>query len=279
MISSATVIEQWLRRTAAGTDRAEDIVVCAAGDDVMAGLVEQVGRAARRIRSGRPPMLLAPESDGVALPPGWARAPLAEVDDWIRLESPVHDGGVLVPRLCLRRTVWITIASLAAHPGFGFCTPFTVHLDILARANRNLAWPLLACDVYRLWQPDLAVACLPVAAAGAGSTPMALVDVRVDRLEVALASLAGVKASDLPHWREVAKRFPAAGAASSLLPPTVDEPLLTLDLAAARAGAARALRAHANRQRIEDLRRSVTNLRRAPDFLRRRFQVSRGWLA
>jgi hypothetical protein len=55
--------------------------------------------------------------------------------------------------------------------------------------------------------------------------------------------------------------------------------MLALDLAATRAEAARALRAQVIRQGIEDLRRSVTNLRRAPDFLRRRFQASRGRLA
>lgn len=269
-------LEAWMRRAMTTADAAADLVVCAAGDgDAVARVLEHVARAVRRIRPSGRPLFVTPPSGGPACPPAWTEAPLADADAWVRLESPLDDRGLLVPRLCLRPSVWVTIAAVCADARFGLRTPFTAHLEILAAANPAIAWPRLACEVFRSWPPDLAVACLPRPAGAGEPGVQALADTRVDRLETVLAALAGVRTSDLPHWREVAAHFAIAAGERRAPGSGAAVARLSCDLAGTRAAAARAHRREAVARGLENVRRSVANLRRVPDFLRRRLEAAR----
>lgn len=276
LLTGTTAVEECLRPLLTGTEPALDLVVCAGGyAGQMGDLLGSVGEAAERLRPGLRPILLVPPSGGPAQPAGWGRMSLDAPDQWIRLESAVHEAGVLVPRVCLRRTAWLTVTTWGPHPRFGLRTPFTVHLDLMAIANPDVPWSLLACDVYRFWQPDLAIVCLPQAGAAPAAMALALADERIDRLEASLASLAGITTADLPYWCEVAARFRLADAVSPVLPRGVAVALPVPDLSRPRAAARRAVRLQAVRRRLADVRLSFVNLRRAPDFLRRRVTAAR----
>jgi len=278
LLAGPSAVESWLRPPLLGApDAASDLIVCAAGDGApVTHLLGSIERIARHLRPALRLRLLASSQYGPALPGGWSRLSLDTAEDWIRVESPVHDAGVLVPRVCFRATVWITLVTVAAHPRFGLRTPFTVHLEAMAMANLDVPWPLLACDVYRLWQPDLSIACLPRAHRTDVGTMLVLADQRGDRLEATLASLAGATAPELPYWREVAARFSVADAPSPGIPEEMTGALPGVNLSRAQAEAVHAVRRQLARRRRTDVRLAIGNLHRIPDFLGRRIAAARG---
>ena len=252
------------------------LVACSAEpSDGTRKVVAALGSVFQRVFPSIRRTLLTPTaSSGSSLTTGWSLVPFENLD-WIRLESPICDDGLLVPRLLVERTVWITVFSLKAHARFGLRTPMTLHAELLAVGNPLIPWPLLASEAFRVMQPDLSVAWIPVGPTGSGPGPAALLDTRSDRMELALSRMAGIPAQALPHWREISKRFRV----SQQKPPedhVVElRPLDAVDLHAVQRGAARALRRHRWRVLRNDLALAFTNLHRVPDFSRRRLQVLR----
>ena len=252
------------------------LIACSAEpSDGTCEVVAALGSVFQRVFPSIRKTLLAPAaSSESSLTAGWSFVPFENLD-WMCLESPICDDGLLVPRLLVEGTVWVTIFSLKAHARFGLRTPMTLHTELLAVGNPLIPWPLLASEAFRVMQPDLSVAWIPVGPTGGDPGPTALLDTRSDRMELALSRMAGIPAQELPHWREISKRFRVP----QQKPPedhVVElRPLDAVDLRAARRGAARALRTHRWRVLRNDLARAFTNLHRVPDFSRRRLQVLR----
>jgi len=194
------------------------------------------------------------------------------VHSGLRVESPGVPDGTPIPELWLEEFCPVTIAPARPDRAYGLAGVLVGQAELVVEEQ---AFDLdRIAEAYRLLAPAVSVVCGAVDYDGPGASWWAA-STDAATLDRAVARAAGYRPEDVPYLAYLERHTrvndgPAADATAPRLRGYQSSSL------AVRAERARRRLAHVRRTVIDDTRRGAINLRRIPDFIRRRLPAAGG---